>query len=612
MTATIKQTQARRIEEIEAALARPRFLHLQPELLVHGPGSAGRCPCCGSMHAAIVERIPQPELLIDAVSGRRIYRGDVSDPTWAKVQAEAAHFDIPLRCSLVQLPLLLEHEDDRFILAASGNRAGKTQCGLTWTAMQWLRRGGPGRRFWLVGPTLSKAFGMLEKLVGGDVDTPAVLPPELVITRPDSQRASSLLTVLADGSLIDLKHFGGQGAEPLKSDRIVAAQVTEAALMPAPDTLAALKGRVLDLDGRLYLDTTPTPTSFLKSQVVDAAQEFSRLPEDDPKRAAGEHPGARWRVVSFALDENPWLDPEVLARELAALDPDDPATARDWRGQWVANSGPLWREFDIETHVHVDEARTLAGMPRTVSERTGHKVQDVTEKVGRRLFTSRANPHYRGMKATNLRYILASDCNLHPMSTVVLQVSADPARPDDRDRWHVWVVDLVVSWHSNTLAHAEKLVDLVWVRTWAPAATASPYKGCGMIVDPTAIGRDPTWHKGGRDPKGLVEAWGRIGFDTRAPQYKPTPDGPKPVVPLPRWDTYLLLHKLVKERRLHVSRRADGLITSFLEQLDGGNGIVPFKVSHTQSDVLSSAMDATRYGVWSIFHGGHEAITAAM
>lgn len=613
MTATIKQTMARRIEEIEAALARPRFLHLRPEILVHGPAGKGahRCPCCGSAHAAIVERIPQPDLLIDAVSGRRIYRGEVSAPTWEKVEAEAARFELPLRCSVAQLPLLLE-EDDRFILAASGNRAGKTQCGLTWSALQWLRRGGPGRRFWLVGPTLAKAYGMLDKLVRGDVDTPPVLPPELVITRPDSPRSSSLITVLADGSIIDLKHFGGQGAEPLKSDRIVAAQVTEAALMPAPDTLAALRGRVLDLDGRLYLDTTPTPTSFLKGHVVDAAHEFARLAEDDPKRVAGEHPGARWRVVSFALDENPWLDTEVLARELAALDPDDPASQRDWKGLWVANSGPLWRDFDMEKHVHVDEARTLAEMSRTVFERTGCKVHEITEKVARRLFTSRANPHYRGMKATNLRYILASDVNKHPMSTVVLQVSADPAKPDDKDRWHVWVFDLWPTPHTNPIAHAERLVDLVWVRTWAGSVTVSPYKGCGMIVDPSAIGHASALTGTRYNPRGLAEAWGRLGFDTRGPEYKSSPDGPKLVHPLKKWDTYLLLQKLLRQRRLHVSRRADQLITSFLEQLDSGNGVEPIKDSHTKSDFISSALDATRYGVWAIFHGGHEAIIGAV
>lgn len=608
MVATLRQTQARKIEEIEAALARPRFLHLAPEIIVHGAGGDRPCECCGSAHARIVERIPQPELLIDAVTGRRIYRGDVREETWARVSAEAAHYAIPIRCSVAQMPLLLETDDDRFILAASGNRAGKTQCGLNWTALQWLRRGGPGRRFWLVGPTLAKAFGMLDKLFTGDVDTPPVLPRELVITRPDTPRASSLLTVLADGSLFDLKHFGGHGAEPLKSDRIVAAQVTEAALMPAPDTLAALKGRVLDLDGRLYFDTTPTPTSFLKSQVVDAAQEFARLPDDDPKRLAGEHPGARWRVVSFALDENPWLDPAVLARELAALDPNDPAMARDWKGLWVANSGPLWREFDMARHVHVEEARTLADMPRTVTERTGQRALDITERIARKLFTARANPHYRGMKATNLRYILSSDVNKHPMSTAVLQVSADPTRPDDKDRWHVWVVDLVPTQHTNPVAHAEKLVDLTWVRTWAGSATASPYKGCGMVVDPASLGHTPTL----RDPRGLAEAWGRLGFDTRAPEYKSTPNGPKAVHPLGRWDTYLLMHKLLRQGRIHISRRADPLITSFLEQLDSGNGIEPFKESHTKSDYLSSALDATRYGVWSIFHGGHEAIVGVV
>ncbi len=143
------------------------------------------------------------------------------------------------------------------------------------------------------------------------------------------------------------------------------------------------------------------------------------------------------------------------------------------------------------------------------------------------------------------------------MSTCVLQVVAPPgAGPgeaaEDKDRWHVLVIDLVQSAHSNSLAHAERLVDMTWIRTWAPTATRSPYLGCGMICDPTALSRDPTAHRHGRNPHGLAETLGKLGFDGRAPQYKIEQDGPK-AVHTTRYDSHTLLHRLLKEDRLHIS-----------------------------------------------------------
>ena len=46
------------------------------------------------------------------------------------------------------------------------------------------------------------------------------------------------------------------------------------------------------------------------------------------------------------------------------------------------------------------------------------------------------------------------------------------------------------------------------------------------------------------------------------------------------------------------------LIDALLEQEDSGDGITPVKVSHNRSDRVSSSVDALRYGLWAIFHGG--------
>lgn len=612
MTASARQSLAKKITEITAVLALPRFLMITAQLHVHDHTASAdgpACPCCGSRTAKIVETVEIAELVIDTVTGRRVRRGQVSAALWQQVADLAQHHAITFRCSRSQRHILLG-DDGRHIFASGGNRSGKTTIGLVWLAIQWLRRGGPRRRFWLVASTLPKAYELLDKLFRGTGESPPILPEVLLAVRPESPRASNLVSLFVDGSVIDLRYFEGDpGAERLKSHAIIAALVDEAAHLPGPDSLTALRGRTLDARGALFFASTPRPSTFLLEVLVAPALEFERLPPEDPARVTGEHKGARWRFLPLALLDNPWLDRVTVARDIAAADPKDPSTRRDFFGEWVSNAGPLWREFDSATHVHLDENRCLKDMGRTVLELARGSTLDITPDVARSLFQSRASPHRQGMRATNLRRLLGSDVNCHPMSTVDVQVSAHPKAPADKSRWHLWVHDVIQTGHANSLRHAEKLVDLQWVRQWSPTATESPFKGCGMIVDPTAISRDPTSHKYGRDPYGLPEVWGKLGFDTRAPQYKILPGkGLVPVGNLGRYDTHLLLHNLLRQNRLHISQRAAALIKSFLLQEDNGEGIVPVKVSHTTSDILASPMDALRYLAWAIFHGGHSMI----
>lgn len=611
MSLTARQALIRQIDDIRAKLGEARFLHLIPRVLVHEPRSARapRCPCCdwryaSTAHATLVQEIALPEVVVDCALGRRLYRDEVTPERWDAILSDSERHEIPLRMSRLQASVLLDDDPRPFLLASGGNRSAKTTGGLLFLALQWLRRGGPERRFWLVASTQKKAHRLLEKLFIGTGESAPILPRALVRSMPETHRSSSLLTTLADGSLIDLKHFEGDpGAEALKSDAIIAALVDEAAHLPAIDSLVALRGRCLDAGGRLWLATTPRPDHFLREAVVEPAQAFDRLPDDDERRRTGAHDGARWRFVPFAIPANPWIDPEEVRKELASLPPNDPAVRRDFYGEWVANEGLLWRDFKPETHVHLDEGRQVAQMRATVLQRTKIATLDITPAVVKRLFQDRPNPHFRQMRATNTTYVLAADFNCHPMSGVVLQVTGDPQAPTDTSRWHVWVIDSITRGHSNSLAFAEDLVSMQWVRSWLPTATKSPYQGCGMICDPQAISRDPTAHRNGRDPFGLPETMGSKGFDARAPQYRINPDGTRTHTHQTRLDSHTLIHRLVREGRLHVSQRAHALVESFLGQLDAGDGIEPLTRSHRKSDRLAGPMDALRYGCWAIFHG---------
>jgi hypothetical protein len=588
---------AHEIELATKELSRPRYLRISSEILVHEVGTTRQaCPCCGSKWAAIVERIPAGDLIVDLVIGDRLTEQDVTAQTWRDLVEIAQHHEIPVRCSRLQLPLLLD-TSGRHIFASGSQRSGKTYCGLVWLALQWLRRGGFERRFWLVASTLPKAFRLLQKLFTGTGDTPAVLPRALLDYMPVTHRASDTQTRLVDGSCFDLKYFDGDpSGERLKSDDIVAGLCDEASHLPSEDSFTALDGRTLTFGGKLFFSSTPRPNSFLKKLLVEPAMEFERLPATDPRKIHGDHPGALWIFKALPYPENPWNDQEVVAAKMRTLDLSSPSVQRDFFGSWVGSTGPLWLDYSAEKHLVTHEARDFHDFGPTYLARLGLSNQiDITGTLVSRVFFG-LNPHYKGLRANNKRFLIGTDVNCHPMSSVILQVSGDKDNPEDRDKWHFWAIDVVRTAHGNSQAHVGQLSSTFFGRVLEPKSKDSPFAGCGVVIDAQALGRDPTVHKWGGDPRGIAELFGRAGFDVRAPEYVPSAKGPVPKPP-GRNDCYALVHRLLSEGRLHISQRCDPLHQGFTMMEDSGDGVTPKK-----NPPLDSAMDGLRYAIWGVVH----------
>jgi hypothetical protein len=598
---------AQAIEEVAEQLARPRFLHIVAELLIHDRRAeldGTRCPCCRSVDAEIVERRVVADVVIDTMTGDRIVEADVGPKVWAQHVKLAERHDVPIRCSVKTAPVL-EDGTGRHLFASGSHRSGKTTLAAYWIALQVLRFGGLERRFWLVASTDRKAFRLLSKLFrptpspsGGVV--PAVLPKVLIERAPDTYRASNLETILVDGSIIDLRSFHGDpGAERAKSDPIVAALVDEAAALPSEEWLSALLGRCVDLRGRLFFASTATPSSILKP-LVDKLLEWRRLPADDPHRVAGDHEGAAWRFEQMPMIDNCFLELANIEHQLRTVDMSKPENRRDYLGEWCASEGLCWTSFTAERHVVAHEARTVDKLsPRLLAEHRAAGHVDITPRVARGLF-GRTNPHVRLARASNFRFILSSDVNISPMSTSVLQITAPADALDDREQWAYWVVDTVSSATSNSLAHAERLVSTELARVIDPTGAGSPFRGCGMIVDATAIGRDPTAHKHGQAGN-ICETFWRVGVDARAPMYAPRASAPgKPGHRNPEvLARFTLAQRLVREGRLHVFSRCGDLLNSFAEQLVMPDGIVPIDARRGKWDAIMGPIDSLTYGLFA-------------
>ena len=591
---------AAEIKVLRAQLQRPRFVRIQSPVLIHehrAPGSRGLCPCCGSSTAEITETREGEDLILDLDLGDRYLHEETDPDHWRDLVALATFQEVPLRMSRPQAELVLD-PTDRHLFASGGNRSAKTTAGLYWLGKQWILRGGRNRRFWLVASTLPKAYRLLEKLFKGTGESPPILPSSLVEYMPATPRASDLQTRLVDGSLIDLKYFEGDpGAERLKSDSIVAGLVDEAAHLPGPDSLVALRGRCLDAPGRLFFASTPRPTSFLKEEVVQPALSFEALPEGDEHKVNQDHPGARWLFRALPLLDNPWLDRATVEKDLKSLKPDDPAVARDFYGSWVSGNGLLWRDFEVEKHVIVNEARDFSGIGLSVRGLLGVSGHvDITKEVAAAAFDS-INPFYKGIRATNFRYILGTDVNCFPMTTVAIQITAPKDCKGDRSTWHYWVWDNVRTTRGGSQGHAELLASSRLAKVAEPGGSGSPFAGCGLFMDAESIGRDPTVHLWGGDPKGMALLFGQRGFDIRPPEFRYSQSGKGSGVNPNRRSSHMQVRDLLRSGRLHIHQRCNAVIESFLRQEDAGNGDEPIKVHE-----IASAMDALRYGLWGSAH----------
>jgi len=618
VTLSVKQENIRRMAEVRAALERPQLVHVTARILVHGKAPADEprrpCPCCGSPFARIVREVPDGEVLIDRATGARILPGQIRPETWARALEVAECHEVAFRVSEAQYPLLVD-DTDRHALIAGSQRAGKTYLTCVWIAREWLHRGGKLRRFWLVAQRHEGAFELLRILFEGDGKAPPILPEALAVRRPKSAKAGDLNTVMVDGSLLQLRRFGSDPtASGLKSRPIVAGITDEAAEMQHENALRALLGRTIDYKGRLFLATTPVGGSFLREKVVEPCEVWERLPPDHPDRVNGTHDGARWISASISMLANPFVDPEGVARDIAAADKDSPSYKRDVLGLWCAGGGLMFPHFSDERHTFVHEARRVADMLPLVNRLAGAPQRNVTADLVRELFQKRSNPDYRGLRATNTTYLLGQDVNggRRAMNTCIVQVTAPAGAAGlDPDKLHYWVVDVKQSFNSDSLKHADSMgpgpEGTKWARAcWARDAPASPLVGCGIICDATAMRYDPTHTRFGGDPRGLVEVYGDRKFDLRAAQYVTTSSGPKAAQPKPD-ETYLLLSRVIAEGRLHVHARcAPNLIKSLLRQERSDKaGFTP-----TKDDAVNGPVDALRYLLFACTYGLSAAVKA--
>lgn len=596
-------------------------VHVVARLLVHDRRQeidGTLCYCCGSEHAEVVEEVPIADFVV--IGGRRRTRADVSEAQWREMIAGAEEVPVTLRCSAAARDMIL---DSRFVdkIASGGNRASKTTHGLVWMAVNFLRRGGRYRRYWIIGPTAEKAWELMEKMFRPTPSEsgviPPVLPPALVASSPAAPRATDMVTRMIDGSMFEMKSWDGDpNATRAKSHTIIAGLWDEAAACNYRSWLTALRGRCVEHRGSLWLASTATPTSYLKAEVENAIA-FERLPEDDPAKLSGKHPGAAWIHKHYAMDQNPWVSLEYIREKMRTLDPNSPEVQRDFYGLWRANEGLFWeKRFSAERHApdaimdehHLDINKWSDAFLAKCGA-AGHV--PITGDVRRRICSKPSqNPHYAPAHSFNDTFLLGQDVNFGVMSTVLVSVTAPRGKESDMDEWHVWVMACVNSARSNTHAHSKHLTSYELSRAMLdPPGTTRTLEGCLVIIDPSHMNLVDSHQRRHGQVGNPAEVFFRNGLEVRCPKYNfNETEGTYKRTYLDAVSPFTIITRLMNEDRFHLNKRHCGpLLEAFETQLAHPRDAKPLDARSGSTDRIMGNVDALKYLTYAIFNSEPQA-----
>ena len=590
------------VDEARRHVEATGLVRVVTRILVHGRAvSAGRCTCCGSTSAMIEEERADIDLLIDADTGDRVLRSEAEDVSeYDRLAAGARPIDLPIRVSRAQLDVLLS--DAPLIFVSGGSRAGKSHVAAWWLARRILLRGGRGRQFWILGPSVRTCFVSLGKLLLGREGEPPVLPldeagrPALAVRWPDSAKAHDLATVLLDGTVIDLRPLSRTGAEQIRGESLQDALLEEATAIRHLEHYVEAQARVSSAGGSLLASTTPDPPHFLEQTIAAAEREH----------AAADEEGRPARVVHWSLTrwDNPWLDPARIAEDEARLRETvgEAAVSRQVYGRWVvADGGRFWRHWDP---AFVLPPREDSSLDRCTTV-DGEPMIDVTERAAARFvgWSGDAGWFVRGLRAANLRWICGLDINRRPVSLMALKIWATASTLHDPGAWGVAVVGEVGRASVESIAA---------FADFAAVAAGGRFAGTLVYADPQHCHREKDLRHTATPSAGNESAveLARAGFDCRPAATRLASGAPTlgtiqaqrhvPASPS-RGDSHELLQRLMYEGRFYVSPQCPRLLEALDKQQPRPGFNEPIKVANAASDRLSNALDGVRYAVWRLF-----------
>lgn len=557
-------------------VAGPDALVIHLEFSHHSKNETGQpCPHCGSEYAVETRRERLDSKLVEIETGEVDFRG--SDPAWFDEAAEGVpECAIVIACTESTREHLTGYATDEdgnrrssTTIFSGGIRSGKTSENAGAGAVDIFYLGGPGEQGWLGGPTIDKAHIFLKKLIEGEGSVPPILPHEMVVSYPKTDRATDQTAYLIDGTQLKFKHCRAvdewQGEPPFMT------RITEAGNVKDPKVLAEAEGRVTDRRGRTGFDSIPVMPSALH----EVYQQGKRDIEENKERATT-------RVLEMSSAENPWQPPGEMVTKRARLAAVNPQQARRmYDGVWASNHSLLFEDvWDPTTHTFEtyfqDHKKVQNALIEVGRAKIGRPLVDVTRAAAMRFFRK---PH---------DWVIGADANYEPHTALVCKVVAF-GPPDDQTKWGLFIWDEIRTWRANTYEAAGRLAEI----------GGGYLRGQGVSID-SSEDHDKKLPGAKRGSASGVHDYQSFGFNCRPCNLTENGKAKNPDV---RISTNLVKH-LMRDGLILVNRlQCQGLVRALNEQEDRGDGRPkdPTRSNTVTDREIYAFTDALRYLTYSLF-----------
>jgi len=588
---------ARRVEELEQVITRQDLLLIRTTLVVSGRGPepryrtakdvwrrAGKAP-----KPIVIERRPDLELLLDPIHRTRKLRHLLTPADQLlfdeiKSRPTTKILDVEITCHEAQLDAIIS--EDPIVATFGGNRAGKSMVLIWWLFRRWMLRGGTGKLFWWVSPTIGKALEQGARAICGDQGRGGGLWPDELFPSSRAKLSKTKPSIqMIDGSTLAFQHAatsGTQAGSNLKSANVTDAVIDEFGAVPAVESYLQVLSRLTQQGGHLAVSSTKVKNHWsndvVASRVDSGGISIHNLGlQTNPWNTQA----AIWQLLlNYESISVPQLEEKILIHdsfddqfvECKAL-VKDPNSLREHFGE-IVDEGllmwPAWTGQEIVTESNIDQN----GLWITDANGKAKKLINVT-----RLWLSKNWP-----KAGQWDEWAGMDFNWRGHS-VVLKLFAEGKTAEEafanRDSWTAIVVK-EIDVEGTTSKHAKKLTS---------------------ITGKLPIYGDPTGAASGHDLRGTGGSTDIIVLQKEGYLIEPAIksfDGK--YTNLSFRSSANVMNVLMESKRLRVHKSCTGVLDSLKHDQAGADGKRKKTYGpNSESDKRSGYTDAIRYGLWPVF-----------
>lgn len=582
---------SRRIEALENLVTDQDLIYVRTTIVLVGRAPEPRYRTIKDVVVAaerpakpvVIERRPDLELLIDPVTRTRKLRHRLKPA--AQLQFDELKnapttrlVDVEISCHAAQLAAIMS--DDPITACWGANRAGKSIVLIWWLFRRWMLRGGVGKLFWWVSPTMRKAVEQgVESLFGHGARGGGFWPDALFSVKNPITKTTIAPTVeMVDGSVIAFQHAARDGGN-LKSANVTDAVIDEFAAILDPRNYFQVVARVSQQGGHIALATTKVKDHWSTEELENRASEgWVSLHTLEIFSNPWMTYAAIWQLFistkALGIGE---LEDKVLTRETPEEQIEacralvtDPDALREHFGIETEAGQLLWAEWTGQEIVTSDDLRNGLWVtdPRTNGAK---KLVDITH-----LWIAK---HWRD--AIGWDTWAGMDFNFFGHSVTLKLFGAGGSAEEafaNRDSWTA-VVTNEIDIAGSTLSHAEKLKRVAG--------------NLPIYCDPTGARVNSGHDKrgtGGHSDAAVLE---KAGYMIRPAIAKGD---------LPFHSSANVMHVLMKSKRLRVHKSCTGTLDALKN--DKASADRKRKKSYgqnSQSDKRSGFTDAIRYGLWPVF-----------